>query len=59
MKYLIFDKRKKVYLDKNLYYVKQNGEIFKTNSPIPTKLEEQERYEVRLILDGETNDKTN
>lgn len=58
-KYLIFDTKRKTYLDKNLYYVTQNGIFYKISSPLPIRLEEQERYEVRLILDGGKNETIN
>ena len=49
MIYRIYDKKKKVYLDSNIYYVNQKGVIYKTSNIIPIKLQEQERYEVRII----------
>lgn len=49
MIYRIYDKKKKLYLDSNIYYVNQKGVIYKTSSVIPIKLQEQERYEVRII----------
>lgn len=51
MKYRIFDKKRNTYLDSNLYYVNQNGVFYKVTNPLPTRLkEQQERYEVRIVL---------
>lgn len=53
--YSIYDKKKNIYLDKNLYYINQYGIIYKISQPLPVKLQEQERYEVRFITNGAKN----
>lgn len=49
MKYRIFDVKRKVYLDKNLYYVGQDGIIYKKSMPLPVRATNQENYEVRIV----------
>lgn len=53
--YFIYDKKIHKYLDRNLYYVNQYGIIYKISQPLPIKLQEQERYEVRFITNGAKN----
>lgn len=53
--YSIYDKKKSIYLDRNLYYINQYGIIYKLSQPLPIKLQEQERYEIRLIIKGDEN----
>ena len=55
MMYKIYDKVKKTFLDSNIYYVSQKGIFYKINSPLPIRLKDQERYEVRIILGDEKN----
>lgn len=59
MQYRIFNKRRKVYLDANLFYVNQKGFIMKMNSPFPLRVENQEDYEIRLVEPIKVEDKTN
>ena len=49
MKYRIFDVKRKIYLDKNLYYVSQDGIIYKKSMPLPVRATNQENYEVRIV----------
>lgn len=48
-KYRIFDKRRKIYLDKNKYYVAQDGTIYKASMPLPVRATNQEDYEIRIV----------
>ena len=48
--YFIYDKKTHKYLDRNLYYVNQFGIIYKVENPLPVKLTDQERYEVKIVV---------
>lgn len=57
--YRIYDKIKKEYLDRNLYYVSPKGIFYKQSSPLPVRLQAQsERYEVRIISEEEQKNET-
>lgn len=49
MIYRIYDKIKKVFLDRNLYYMNQRGVFYKIGNPLPIKLKDQERYEIVIV----------
>lgn len=49
MKYRIFDTKRKTYLDKNLYYVGQDGIVYKKSMPLPVRATNQENYEIRIV----------
>ena len=59
MEYRIFHKRKKVYLDSNLFYVNQKGLVMKVNNPFPLRLSNQEDYEVRMVEPVKVEEKQN
>ena len=52
MKYKIFNKRRNAYLDKNLYFLGQDGIVYRKSSPFPTRYSNQEDLEIRLIIEG-------
>lgn len=57
MQYRIFNKRKKVYLDANLYYVTQKGKVMRINSPLPILASNQEDLEIRLVEEPKNEEK--
>ena len=56
MEYRIFDTKRKTYLDRNLYYVSQKGQIFKKNMPFDILVSNQEKYKI-IIVNEEKNEK--
>lgn len=57
--YRIYDKIKREYLDRNVYYVSPKGIFYKIGSPLPIRLTQQgERYEVRIITEEEKKNET-
>lgn len=52
MQYRIFNKRRNAYLDKNLYFLGQDGIVYKKSSPFPTRYSSQEDLEIRLIVEN-------
>lgn len=52
MKYRIFNKKRNTYLDKNLYFLGQDGIVYRKSSPFPTRYSNQEDLEIRLIIEG-------
>lgn len=57
MQYRIFNKKRKTYLDANLYYVTQKGKVMKINSPLPILASNQEDLEVRLVEESKNEEK--
>lgn len=53
MKYRIFDVKRRIYLDRNLYYVGQDGIIYKKSMPLPVRATNQENYEVRILVNDD------
>lgn len=51
MQYRIFNKRRNAYLDKNLYFLGQDGIVYKKSSPFPTRYSNQEDLEIRIIVE--------
>ena len=51
MQYRIFNKRRNAYLDKNLYFLGQDGIVYKKSSPFPKKNSNQEYLEIRIIVE--------
>ena len=52
MQYRIFNKRRNSYLDKNLYFLGQDGIVYKKSSPFPTRYTNQEDLEIRIIVES-------
>ena len=52
MQYRIFNKRRNAYLDKNLYFLGQDGIVYKKSSPFPTRYSNQEDLEIRIIVES-------
>ena len=55
MQYRIFDTKRKIYMDRNLYYVSQKVQIFKKNMPLDTLVSNQEKYKI-IIVNEEKNE---
>ena len=53
MKYRIFDVKRRIYLDRNLYYVGQDGIVYKKSMPLPVRATNQENYEVRILANDD------
>ena len=49
MQYRIFNKKRNAYLDKNLYFLGQDGIVYRKSSPFPTRYSNQEELEIRII----------
>lgn len=49
MQYRIFNKKRNAYLDKNLYFLGQDGIVYRKASPFPTRYSNQEELEIRII----------
>lgn len=49
MQYRIFNKKKNTYLDKNLYFLGQDGIVYRKSSPFPTRYINQDELEIRIV----------
>ena len=52
MQYRIFNKKRNAYLDKNLYFLGQDGIVYRKSSPFPTRYINQDELEIRLIVES-------
>lgn len=49
MQYRIFNKKRNAYLDKNLYFLGQDGIVYRKSSPFPTRYINQDELEIRIV----------